>query len=66
MAGSERVLVGAQTIRRRLNEQGLLRSVDPGRQMLLVRRILGGSSREVLHLSASNVIVPEDPQCVRS
>lgn len=66
IAGSEHVPMGAQTIRRRLHERGLLRSVDGGRQMLLVRRVLGDSSREVLHLSATDVIGPADPQCVRS
>jgi hypothetical protein len=65
MAGSEHATIGAPTIRRRLHERGLLRSVDAGRQMLLVRRILSGSSREVLHLSANDVIGPADPKRVR-
>jgi hypothetical protein len=66
MAGFDRLPVRAQTIGRRLHERGLLRSVDAGRQMLLVRRILSGSSREVLHISTSDVIGAADPQSVLS
>jgi hypothetical protein len=66
MAGFERVTMGAQSIRRRLHERGLLRTIDVGREMLLVRRILDGSSREVLHLSVTDVVGRADPQYVRS
>jgi hypothetical protein len=52
LAGSER-LVGEQTLRHRLHERGLLASVDAGRQMVQVRRILDGALRQVLHLNAS-------------
>jgi len=52
LAGSERILVGEQTLRHRLREGGLLASVDVGRQMLMVRRTLEGSPRQVLHLKA--------------
>jgi len=50
MAGPERLPIGAQTLRHRLREQGLLTSVDVGREMLLVRRTLEGTARQVLHL----------------
>jgi hypothetical protein len=46
IAGSQRLPVSAQTLRRRLHEHGLLASTDACRQMLLVRR----ASSEVLHL----------------
>src|SRR5580704_12534238 len=49
-AGTERLPVSAQTLRHRLREHGVLASVDPGRQMLLVRRTLEGTARQVLHL----------------
>jgi hypothetical protein len=56
VAGAERLPIGAQTLRHRLREQGLLASVDVGRQMLLVRRILEGVSKQVLHLEASDLM----------
>jgi hypothetical protein len=56
MAGAERLAVSEQTLRHRLREHGLLASVDVGRQMLLVRRILQGVPRQVLHLRASDLL----------
>jgi hypothetical protein len=56
MAGAERLPVSAQTLRHRLREHGLLASVDAGRQMLLVRRTLEASQKQVLHLKASNLL----------
>jgi hypothetical protein len=56
MAGPERLPVGAQTLRQRLREHGLLASVDVGRHMLLVRRILEGCSRKVLHLKGGDLV----------
>jgi hypothetical protein len=55
IAGSERLPVSAQTLRHRLREHGLLASVDAGRQMLLVRRILEGIPTQVLHFKASDL-----------
>jgi hypothetical protein len=55
-AGAERLSIGAQTLRRRLREHGLLASVDVGRERLLVRRTLEGAPREVLHLKASDLV----------
>jgi hypothetical protein len=56
MAGPERLPVGVQTLRQRLREHGLLVSTDVGRQMLLVRRILEGCPRKVLHLKGSHLV----------
>jgi len=56
IAGAEGLPVGAQTLRHRLREHGLLASLDTGRQMLLVRRTLEGAQRQVLHLKASNLL----------
>ena len=47
-----------QTLRKRLKEKGLLVSVDHKRETFTVRRRLGGSSKEVLHLSRS-IVLPE-------
>jgi len=51
LAGAERVPVSEQSLRRSLRERGLLASIDAGRQMVLVRRTLEGSPRQVLHTS---------------
>jgi hypothetical protein len=56
MAGSERLPVSEQSLRHRLREQGLLMSLDNGRQMLQIRRILEGRSRQVLHLKSSELV----------
>jgi len=57
VAGTERLSVSEQTLRQRLREQGLPASVDAGRQMLQVRRTLGGRPRQVLHLRTSDVLL---------
>lgn len=44
-------------------ERGLLASVDVARHMLLVRRILGGRPRKVLHLRASVLISLDQESC---
>jgi hypothetical protein len=49
-AGPERLPISAQTLRHRLREQGLLASVEVGRQTLLVCRIFERFPRKVLHL----------------
>lgn len=56
MAGPERLSVSVHTLSRRLREQGWLASVDTARRMLLVRRILEGGSRKVLHLKAGDLV----------
>ena len=45
--------VQPKTLHRRMQQAGLLRSVDAARQRLTVRRTLGGARRYVLHLSTS-------------
>ena len=56
--GTDRLPVSEQTLRHRMREHGLLASVDAGRQMILVRRTLGGCARQVLHLRASDLLGP--------
>jgi len=47
-AGLDRFVASEQTLRRRLHGQGLLVSIDTGRQTLLVRKTLEGCPRHVL------------------
>lgn len=42
--------VTGRTLRKRLHERGLLASTDQARQTLTVRRSIGGTRREVLHI----------------
>jgi len=55
-AGLDRLVASEQTLRRRLHGQGLLASIDTGRQTLLVRKTLEGCPRHVLHLKASALL----------
>ena len=55
MAGHESLPLSEQTLRHRMRERGLLASIDPGRQMLQVRRTLEGRPRLVLHLKANEI-----------
>jgi hypothetical protein len=59
MAGTERFVLSEQSIRHSLRERGLLASLDAGRQMVLVRRTLEGTPRQVLHISSSDLLVPK-------
>lgn len=54
--------VGAKTLHRRLQEKGILRSTEPSRGTLLVRRVLARARRNVLHLSAGSLIPRECDQ----
>lgn len=54
----ELLTVSEQTLKKRLHEKGLLASVDLKRETLAVRRTIGGSSKEVLHLFR-NTLLPE-------
>lgn len=56
LAGSHRLPISERTLRQRLREHGLLASVDVGRQMLLVRRTLERTSKQVLHLRAKDLL----------
>jgi hypothetical protein len=54
----EVLAVAEQTLRKRLHEKGWLASVDEARQTLTVRRIVCGSSKNVLHF-LRRTILPE-------
>lgn len=53
--------VTSRTLRKRLHERGLLISTDEARQVLTVRRNLGGSRRSVLH-TADDFLSPHTDQ----
>ena len=55
LAGREPLGVSEQTLRHRLRAGGLLVSTDVSRHMVLVRRIVEGRTRAVLHLKAGEV-----------
>jgi hypothetical protein len=55
VAGTERLSVSQQALHHRLRESGLLASIDQGRQMVQVRRTIGGKPRQVLHLRARDL-----------
>jgi hypothetical protein len=54
----EVLTVSEQTLKKRLHEKGLLASTDPKRETLSVRRSIGGTSKEVLHL-CRGTLLPE-------
>jgi hypothetical protein len=54
-ANGDGIVVGVQTLVKRLREGGWLKSVDERRGKIKVRRILSGSRLEVLHLSADSL-----------
>jgi hypothetical protein len=54
----ESLTVTAETLRRRLNQKGLLASREGTRQKLTVRVSLGGARRSVLHLHAASLSPP--------
>jgi hypothetical protein len=55
MAAPENIPITEQTLRQRLRENGLLSSIDAGREMVQVRRTLEGRPRLVLHLHLSRL-----------
>jgi hypothetical protein len=59
----EVLAVSEQTLKKRLHEKGLLASVDAKRQTLSVRRTIGGSSKDVLHILRSSFL-PEESEDV--
>lgn len=63
--GGEPISVGAQTLRKRLKEKGVLLSTDEKRQTLAVRRTIEGVKRNVLHLGTgflfSDTSEPDKP-----
>jgi hypothetical protein len=54
----EALPVSEQTLKKRLHEKGLLASIDQKRETLTVRRSIGGTLKEVLHLFR-NTLLPE-------
>ena len=55
----DQLTVTPQTLRKRLNERGLLASTDQTRKTLTVRRTLEGQRRDVLHLYATTLELPD-------
>ena len=54
----EVLTVSEQTLKKRLREKGLLASVDKSRETLTIRKTLGGSKKDVLHL-LRNTLLPD-------
>lgn len=52
--------VSATTLRKRLNERGMLLTTDAASASLEVRRVLEGQKRRVLHLLASRLFQDQD------
>lgn len=50
------VVMTEQTLRKRLNEKGLLASVSGKRNSLMIRKSVAGSSKNVLHLRRSTLL----------
>ncbi len=55
----EALNVTQQTMNKRLNDKGLLASVDDSRETLTVRKTVGGSSRPVLHFRRGTLLPDE-------
>ena len=53
---SESLPVTEQTLRKRLNERGVLASIDKGRETLTIRKTVAGSSKSILHLRRSTLL----------
>jgi len=54
----DQLTVTERTLRKRLDEGGLLLAVDKKRQVLTVRKVVGGRRREVLHLPSDFLSAP--------
>jgi hypothetical protein len=54
--GGAGLAVSPQTLWKRLNERGLLKSVDQARGTLSIRRKLEGATRKVLHLESATLL----------
>lgn len=59
--GGEGLTITAQTLTKRLKERGLLASTDEKRETFLVRRVLEGKQRNVLHLLVGTVAPNAEP-----
>jgi hypothetical protein len=51
--------IGPTTLRKRLHEQGLLKSTYPKQETLTIRRQLEGKRRQVIHLAADSLEKPD-------
>jgi hypothetical protein len=56
-SGDQLTITGG-TLRKRLHDRGLLLAVDKKRQVLTVRKVVGGRRREVLHLPSNFLSAP--------
>ncbi len=56
--------ISANTLRRRLSENGLLVTVDAGRQRTTVRKTVDGVRRDVLHLPSAAVVDVDQDETV--
>jgi len=52
----EALAISEATLRKRLNERGLLASTDKRRETLTIRRTIGGSQKDVLHLRRTTIL----------
>ena len=57
----EPLAVSEQTLKKRLREKGLLASVEQKRETLTIRRSIGGTATDVLHLWRTTLLA-EDPE----
>lgn len=57
---SESLQLGLSTLKRRMSQRGLLKSIDQARETTTVRRTLEGSRKDVLHLHATASLSPEN------
>jgi hypothetical protein len=60
-ATDEALTISEQTLKKRLREKTLLASVDEKRETNTIRRVLAGTSRDVLHLLRATLL-PKDDQ----
>jgi hypothetical protein len=56
----EALAISEQTLKKRLRDKGLLASVERNRETLTIRRSIGGTTKDVLHLWRSTLL-PEGP-----
>jgi hypothetical protein len=57
----EAMSVSEQMLKKRLREKSLLASTDKPRETITVRRVLGGSQKDVLHF-LRDTLLPADQQ----
>jgi hypothetical protein len=55
-ASGESLPITDATLKRRLKDRGLLASTDTTRQTIIIRRTIGGSTKEVLHFHRSTIL----------